>query len=172
METPSLIKLGIIQRKQGLQGRLIIACHQDVPHPSSLKTLFVKMGSTLVPYGIETLIPQAGKAIVKLHGVDDATTAHGLKGKVVFIAQEGLLKPRTSEASLEKLIGYHVQDMTEGPLGEVIGSHITPQQQLLAVAYQDKELLIPYHKDLVLAVIHTQNIIQVQLPKGFIEASF
>lgn len=172
MNTAACIELGIIQRKQGLKGDVMVQLHQDVAGLDALKTLFIQIDHTLVPYGIEYLLPKDYKAVVKLQGIDDAKTAHDLKGLSIFVPQEALPQEATQALQLTKLMGYHVTDAQEGDIGFVQDIYTSPQQKLLAIDYQGQELLIPYHSDLVTHVDHEQRTIATQLPKGFIEAMY
>lgn len=169
MNTTACIELGIIQRKHGLKGEVLVVLHQEVSDLDTLKNLFIQVDHTLVPYGVEQLSWQHQRAIIKLRGVNDPTVAHDLKGRSIFVPQEAL--PRLSGPSmlLEKLIGYQVVDVKEGELGPVQDIYQpSHHQQLLAVDYGGEELLIPYHEDIVTQIDHSQQTIQVQLPKGFI----
>lgn|SRR3569623_222710 len=172
MHTKTYIELGVIQRKQGLKGSIVAWLHQEVPQPTTLKTLFIQVDHTLVPYGIESFILKDHKAIIKLQGIENPRVAHELKGRLIFIPQESSSRLSSQKVQLARLVGYYVTDIKKGNLGPVKSIHDFPQQHLLAVNYQDKELLIPYHRDIVIDVAHKQKSIMVKLPQGFIEASF
>lgn len=172
MDEISYTSIGIIQRKQGLQGAVVVLLHQEGFQLGAVKGLFVQIDHTLVPYGIEQLSLQHHRAIIKLQGVDSPTAAHDLKGCSIFVPQEALPKLSDASVQIERLIGYQVLDVQQGGLGIVQGVYSLPQQQLLGVDYGGKELLIPYHKDIVTNADHSQKSIQVQLPKGFIASAF
>ncbi|MEM9417060.1 MAG: ribosome maturation factor RimM [Bacteroidota bacterium] len=169
MNVEACIELGTIQRKQGLRGEVVARLHDDVPPLDGLKTLFIQIDHTLVPYRLEKIAYQPRKAIIKLQGVNDPTTAHNLKGRAIFVPQESLPRLSATKMLLDRLIGYEVEDVAVGRLGEVQAIYTPPMQQLLVVAHQESELLIPYHEDIVTHVDRSQQRITVQLPKGFIE---
>ena len=172
MNKASCIELGIIQRKQGLKGAVLVRLHQEVPQLDALKSIFVQIRHTLVPYGIDQLVLQHDKAIIQLRGINDATAAHNLKGCAVFVPQETFPQVPGASSQLTKLIGYQVVDAKEGQLGILQDIYQPAQQYLLAVDYDGQELLIPYHEDIVTDVDHGRQSIQVQLPKGFIASAF
>lgn len=172
MNKTSCIELGVIQRKQGLQGAVVARLYQEVPRLDTLKSLFVQINHTLVPYGIEQFSLQHDRVIIKLQGIDDATAAHDLKGCTIFVPQELLPELFDSPAQFTQLIGYQVVDVKEGQLGMLQDIYQPAQQYLLAVDYDGQELLIPYHEDIVTDVDHSRQSIEVQLPKGFIESAF
>ena len=172
MNVEACIELGTIQRKQGLKGEIVARLHDEVLPLDGLKTLFIQMARTLVPYRIEKITYQPLKAIIKLQGVNDPTTAHNLKGRSIFVPQEAWPQLSSTKMLLDRLIGYEVEDVAVGRLGEVQDIYTPPLQQLLVVAHQEQELLIPYHEDIVTHVDHSQQHITVQLPQGFIEAMY
>ena len=172
MGTETAIELGVIQRKKGLKGEVIAWLHQEVPQLATLKTLFIQIDHTRVPYGIEHLALKHRQATIKLQGVDDPKGAHELRGRSIFVPQAMLPQLSSQEGQLASLIGYQVMDVQEGTLGPVQAIYTPPQQQLLAVDHQGQELLIPYHEDIVTHVDHAQQSLTVQLPKGFIEAMY
>lgn len=172
MKKSSHIKLGVIQRKQGLRGAIVVRFYEEIPQLNTLKSLFIQIMHTLVPYGIEQVSLQQDKAIIKLKGVDDMTTAHGLKGCAVFLPQEEIAQLSNTPSLFTQLIGYQVTDAKEGQLGVLKDICQPAQQYLLVVDYDGQELLIPYHEDIVTDVDYDQKNIQVRLPKGFIESAF
>ncbi len=165
------IELGVIQRKRGLKGELVVGLHKEVSPPHvTLKTLFVQIDHTLVPYCVEQLSCQHRKAIIKLQGVDNPKAAHHLQGRSIFMLQEALPQAPAQAGYLDSLLGYHVVDGQEGSLGIVQAIYAPSQQRLLAVDYRGRELLVPYHEDIVIRVDHEQQTIAVRLPNGFIKA--
>ena len=172
MDTATCIELGIIQRKQGLEGKVVAWLRQELPPLDVLGALFIQLGHTLVPYGIEHVSQQPGKAVIKLQGVDDAQTAHALKGRLIFVPRELFKASPSQKMRLEQLVGYAVADVTLGSLGTVQAIYTPAQQSLLVLAHQGRELLVPYHDAIVTQINHAQQNIVVQLPKGFLEAAY
>ena len=172
MNTTAHIEVGIIQRKQGLKGNVVARFNHDMSHLNGLSTLFIQINHTLVPYRVEQLSCQHRKAVIKLQGVDDPTAAHYLQGRCIFMPQGALPQASAQAGCLDGLLGYHVVDGKKGGLGVVQAVYAPTQQRLLAVDYQGRELLVPYHEDIVVRVDHEQQTIAVQLPNGFIEAMY
>ncbi len=172
MNTAAYINLGIIQRGQGLRGNVVVRLNQDVSHLDSLSTLLIQINHTLVPYCVEQFSCQHRKMILKLQGVDNPKAAHHLQGYSILVPQELLLQLSPQEAHLDRLLGYHVEDIQEGSLGTVQAIYTPSQQSLLAIDYQGQELLVPYHDAIVTHVNHEQKTIAVQLPNGFIDAMY
>ncbi|MHA7877428.1 MAG: ribosome maturation factor RimM [Bacteroidota bacterium] len=168
--TTGYIALGIIQRRQGLQGNLIIKLEHAIRDLDGINSLFIQIDYTFVPYGVERFFWQHRKAILKLEGVDDPQAAYSLQGQTIFIAQDTLAQLSPQGADTNTLLGYHVVDFQEGDLGTVKAIYTPFQQKILVIAYQNQELLVPYHKDIVTYIDHMQRRLFVHLPHGFIQA--
>ncbi len=171
MNTETYINLGVIQQVQGLKGNLVALLNHDIS-TLKLEAIFIQIDHTLVPYLVERLSSQFPKAVIKLQGVDGPEKAYLLKGSPIFVPREALPLRSDPEEQLERLIGYCVVDIQEGSLGIVQDIYAPPQQILLAVNYQGRELLIPYHKELITHVDHEQGKVSVHLPAGFIQAAY
>jgi 16S rRNA processing protein RimM len=171
MNTEAYIELGVIQRIQGLKGMLLVSLHYDIS-TVQVETIFIQINYTLVPYVVERLSGHPQKAFIKLQGIDNRENAYYLKGLSIFVPREALPQRATPEEPLEKLIGYHVNDIQKGHLGKVQDIYAARHQELLAIDYQGRELLVPYHKQIVTCVDHEQKNIVVHLPIGFIEAIY
>ena len=172
MNTEAYIVLGIVRRKQGLKGDVVAWFNHDVTHADNLSMLFIQINHTLVPYRIERLSCQHRKAIIKLQGVNDPMAAYYLQGRSMFVLREDLPQLSPQETHLDRLLGYHVVDVREGNLGTVQAIYAPSQQKLLAIDYQGRELLVPYHEAIVTHVNHEHKTIALQLPNGFIEAVY
>ena len=170
IDTTGYVELGIIQRKKGLKGDLVVLFDRDITQLDALQGLFIQIEHTLVPYRVAQLSLQHHKVIVKLQGVDTPEEAHYLQGRAFFVPEDTLAQLAPKEVYLQQLIGYHVVDNKEGKLGKVATIYSLPQQHLLAVDYLGQKLHIPYHEDIVKQVDDKKKRIAVQLPPGFIEA--
>lgn len=172
VETTACIELGIIQRGQGLRGNLVVKLNHDSPHLDSLSSLVVKIDHTLVPYRIEQFFWRQHKVILKLQGVDDPDTAHYLRGRPILVPRVMLSRLFPQATSLYSLLDYYVIDTRAGSLGTVHNVHTLSQQKRLVIDYQEQELLVPYHEDIVTHIDHVQRTIMVRLPDGFMEAMY
>jgi 16S rRNA processing protein RimM len=172
MNTAAYTDLGTIQRGQGLKGHLVVRLNHDMPYLDELSTLCVKMNHTLVPYCVEQFSLQRRKMVLKLQGVNDPKAANALQGCAILVPRDALPQQLPQAACLNGLLGYHVSDVQEGSLGTVQAIYTPSQQSLLAIDYQGRELLVPYHDAIVTHVDHEQRSIVVRLPNGFIEAVY
>src|SRR5690349_11650067 len=138
-------QLGFIQKPQGTNGGVTLRLNDGIPPLRNLKTLFIQINNTLVPYFVETFASTTNhKAIIKLRGVDSRGQADALRGLPVFVPYEALPKRLQSTLAPTNVVGYQVIEVQKGALGKVHTIYQTPLQSLLALYYQGQELLIPY----------------------------
>lgn len=160
--------IGIIQRIQGLRGHVVARLQYDLQN-QPLEMLCLQMGQTLVPYKVESCVYKPQRAILKLQGVDHTAAAYALKGAPIFVPQDAFAQIAGQAAALAVLQGYQVVDTQLGTLGTVQDIYERPLQPLLVIDHAEKELLIPYHEDIVTHIDHAQKHLNVQLPAGFLE---
>jgi len=142
----------------------------EVALPETIESFFIQIDHTLVPYQVEQCTLQGHQAIIKFQAIDNATTAHQLKGSALFALRADLPQPIAAEEYHQAWAGYQVVDIKKGSLGTVQRVETLPLQKLLVVNYLENELLIPYHAAIIKQVDHAQKNILIHLPPGFIEA--
>ena len=164
--------IGVIKKPKGVQGDLVIAFSEaiDPSRVHLIKALFIEIRNVKVPYLVTKMVCNNQLDTVKFQGINNQNEAYQLKNLSVFIPhilQKTIMLPATPH---QHLIGYRVCDTREGILGPIDDVYIMPQQELLVVSFQSKELLIPYHKEIIAKIDDTARVITVQLPTGFLEA--
>lgn len=161
------IQIGKLSKPHGLRGEihLIPAIDEYLD--------FIEVGKYILvrdlPYKI-TSIRQAGGLIIGLEGINDRTAVEGLKGLPVKLAYTEQLAAVKEEVPNEEWLGFYILDNNlqkkYGPIVDIIEL----PTQLTAVVEQDgKEILIPLHEDLILAIDPEQKVISMELPDGLIE---
>lgn len=169
MTIDSCFKLGQIQKAHGFKGEVLI--HLQVKNPGDYKDLesvFVEINQKLIPFFIDNLkLTTAGKAIVKFEDINDEAGIKKLVGHPVYIPLEEMTEEE--ESNLNILIGYHVSDKNLGKLGKITEVYIMPGQELLAMEWKEKEVLIPANDAILLKADHKKRILQVDLPDGLVD---
>lgn len=171
LQNESFCRLGTLKKPKGVAGAISIAFLAPVNEDllPTLNALFIEMRHVKVPYLVEKIVCNNQLGTVKFQGVNNKSSAYQFN-KLDFFIPETLRKKVFLELTTPIMQGYEVYDAVGNLLGPIIDICTTPQQTLLVIVYQDKELLIPYHKTFVTSLDHTQKRITVQLPQGFLEA--
>ncbi len=160
--------IGIIQKVQGLEGHLVVQLADGQTVLPSFTTVFVHIHATYVPYLVDTWQEKGGYALVKLTHITTRTEAEALRDSSVFLPKKAIQKVLSKEKEYIFWIGFVVEDIHRGVLGQVICVKERTMQPFLEVDYQGKELLIPIHKSFVKEVNTDKKRIKVDLPQGYI----
>lgn len=164
------VELGKIIQAKGLKGHVVAHIEFELTTLNFIKYLFIKMGSTMVPYQLEEGIVQGDIALLKFHGIEDRDTAHDLIDKTIWLPKEMLNKIIDTTETHQEIIGYNVIDIQEGNLGVIQHIEEYPMQQCLVVKYLEKEVLIPYVSAFIQQLDHKNKQVIVKLPPGYLEA--
>ncbi len=160
--------IGIIQKVQGLQGYLVVQLADGQTVLPTFTTVFVHIHATYVPYLVDIWQEKDGYALVKLTHITTRTEAEGLRDYSIFLPKKAIHKVLVKEKGYTFWIGFVVEDIHQGVLGQVTCVKERTMQPFLEVDYQGKELLIPVHKSFVKEANTDKKRIKVDLPQGYI----
>jgi 16S rRNA processing protein RimM len=169
MTIDSCFKLGQIQKAHGFKGEVMIQLQVKNPGDyKDLESVFVEINQKLVPFFIDSFKLTTGdKAIVRFEDIKDEAGIKKLVGHSIYIPLEEMTEEE--ESNLNILIGYQVDDKNLGKLGKITEVYIMPGQELLAMDWKEKEVLIPVSDTILLKADHKKKILQVDLPEGLLE---
>lgn len=163
-------KLGHIVKKHGLKGELSILLDVDYPEDyTELESVFVEVNKQLVPFFIERLQLNGDRGIVKFEDVDDLPTAERLFKSDLYLPVANLPELEEGQFYYHEVIGYMVTDKSLGEIGKIAEVYEFPNQDLLGVIHQEKEVLIPINDDIILKIDHQLKEMKVDLPQGLLD---
>jgi 16S rRNA processing protein RimM len=163
-------ELGRIIKPHGLKGEVQILLDVDYPEDyEDMESVFVEQKGELVPYFIESIKIRTNLVIVKFEGIENSEAAKKLKNAVLYLPEDQLEDLEEDEYYMHELVGCLVIDEIVGELGTVKTVHSLPAQNLLALDYQNKEVLIPIIEHFVLKVDKEAKKIMVKLPDGLLD---
>ena len=169
MNFESCYQLGYVLKTHGLKGELVIVIDADNPQEySEMESVFVEVNKKLVPFFIERIQLSGEKAIIRLEEIDSIEEAKKFKGSRIFLPLDVL--PDLDEGYyFHELIGFQVIDSKEGKLGTISGVFDAGSQDLIAMHYQEKEVLIPLTDEVVTKVDKKSKTIYSTLPDGLLD---
>ena len=127
-----------------------------------------------MPYFVEE-IRGSGAMILKLEEVDDRDAAYGLQSREVFLREEDILSDAAREIELPEgltyghLVGAQIIDQHSGPGGVIDEVLDMPQQEMAAVQYKGKLVLIPLNERFIKAIDGKSNTVEMDLPGGLLD---
>ncbi|MCF6360395.1 MAG: ribosome maturation factor RimM [Cyclobacteriaceae bacterium] len=169
MNFESCYQLGYVLKTHGLKGELVLVIDADDPQEySEMESVFVEINKKLVPFFIDRIQLNGSKAIIKFEEIDSIENAKELKGSRIFLPLDVL--PELKDGYyFHELIGFKVIDSKEGELGLISGVFDSGSQDLIAMQYQEKEVLIPLTDEVVTKVDKPAKTIYTTLPDGLLD---
>lgn len=109
--------------------------------------------------------------VVKVLGIDDATTAGNLKGSTVAVAEADAPDLDAGEHWVERLLGARVETEPDGEVvGTVVGVTPTGGKDVLVIRRADGgEVLVPFADGIVTEVDEAQGRIRIDPPDGLLD---
>jgi len=164
-------QVGHITKTHGVNGELVLYLDVDnAAEYADLESVLLEVKGQLVPYFIESIaIVKASRAIVAFEDIDTIEQAERLINCGAFLPLDNL-EPITDETRFyfHEIVGYQIVDADAGPLGTVRGVYAMNAQDLIAMDYEDKEVLIPINSDIVRTVDRANQKLNVVLPDGLL----
>ncbi len=169
MNFESCYQLGYVLKTHGLKGELVIVIDADNPQEyNKMESVFVEVNKKLVPFFIDRIQVNGSKAIVKFEEIDSIDQSNQFKGTRIFLPLDVL--PELEDGYyFHELIGFKVIDSKEGELGTISGVFDAGSQDLIAMQYQEKEVLIPLTDEVVTQVDKKAKSIFTTLPEGLLD---
>jgi 16S rRNA processing protein RimM len=170
MNFDSCFKLGKINKAHGLKGDLKATFEAEFPiNFSKLESVFVNLNNKLIPFFIEKISVQGKKAILTIEDVKSLKAAEPLYDKELYLPLTLLPEKDDSIFLYSDLIGYTVSDKTLGMLGKITDVYSLPGQEVLAMDYKEKEILIPASEELITKLEKKKKIVHIEIPDGLLE---
>lgn len=164
MET---IEIGYISKTHGLKGHLIlkVAAHLDLDE--AIRSVFVALDGSQVPYFIEDCRLANNGYILKLETLDSVDTAKKLIGKKVFALPDFVLE---DEDSLSEFVGYSILDTRLGDIGKITEVDEKTDNVIIKVLHPGgAEIILPFNEDFIIEIDDDEKTIAFESPEGLIE---
>lgn len=167
-------QLGGIGKTHGLKGFVVAFLDvDDVEAYRKMKSVWLELPPTpgkLTAFTVERVQPQTSdRVLLKLQGIDTVEAAEPLRNAKLYKALEELPELEDDQFYFHDVIGYTVVDEDLGELGTVETFYEMPQQDLMGMSYQGKEVLIPVVDELVLHADEAERKLHVRLPEGLLD---
>lgn len=162
--------LGKVVKTHGYEGKLSIYLDTDEPNEyASIDTMFLNIRGNLVPYFIQYISILNNKATVNFLDVDDIEKAEGLINKEIYLPVTLLPELSGNKFYYHEVINMMVTDDEYGELGPINAVLEYPNQAVLQVYHQGKEVLIPISDEIIINVDRKQNKMAIKAPEGLLD---
>ncbi len=164
------ILLGCIKKIHGHEGTVAVKLEKTITEKiPEMKSVFLEIEGKPVPFFISESEFKGGDIMkIRLEGYDTFEKISEFTGCRVF-QDSGLKKPELTSNPIN-IKGFKVKLHDNSLAGTVIEVIENPGQWLIKVEKEEgKELLIPFHEDLIIQIDWKKKIIFMDLPEGLTE---
>lgn len=164
------ILLGRILKAHGFDGTIIVKLEEAfIEKIPEMESVFIETDGKPVPFFIsESESTGADILRLKFNGYDSVEKIIEFIGCEIFLTSA--LKGKHPEFKSTGLSGFSVFLSGNRLLGTVNDIIENPGQMLLVLkTAEGKELLVPFHKDLIISVDKRKRLIEMDLPEGLTE---
>lgn len=170
MDEITYLCCGKLIKTFGVKGELIAVIEEDsLIEKIYDEPVFILIGYEQVPFFVEDCRHQHGDLyILKIEDVDKPEKAAKLVSCSLFTVQK---TASISDVSLSfmNVAGYKVYDGHYGLIGTIDKVLKFPSHNVLQIFSSGKEVLIPYHKQIIKSIDHTSAKIELNVPDGIID---
>jgi len=170
MEFKDYFFLGRIIKPHGFDGRLNAFIDADNPNEyNNLKMVFVNLNNGLVPYFVNHIQVLNNKAIITFQDVDNLDKAESLQQKEMYLPISELPERTGNKFYFHEVIGFEVIDEFFGIIGPISDILEYPNQAVMQVFHDHKEVLIPIYGNIIQKVDREKKEIRIVAPDGLID---
>jgi len=159
--------IGYIAKTHGLKGELTVIFTEPI-QLHSLESVFIDVKGNLVPYFIESFSDRGDKAFIKFEDINTPELATELKGTTIYLNKSVRPALKRGEFYNDEIVGFTVEDNTEGKLGYLKQVIQSGPSRLLEIDHHGKDILIPVNGPFIKSINKSKKLIKVDLPEGFL----
>ncbi|PZS30343.1 MAG: ribosome maturation factor RimM [Pseudonocardiales bacterium] len=166
-----LLIVGRVGRAHGLRGEVLVQLRTDDPD-----TRFA-LGATLAtqppergPLTVATARRHSGRYVVGFAGVTDRSGAEALRGTDLVVDSADLSPPEDPDEFHDaELLGLAVETPAGARVGELADVVHGPGADLLVIRMDDREVLVPFIREMVPTVDVAGGRVVIDPPEGLLE---
>lgn len=163
-------KIGIFNKPHGIHGELSFTFTDDVFDRVECDYLICLLDGIFVPFFMEEYrFRSDSTALVKLEGVDTAERARMFTNiEVYFPVEHADEDAGPGELSWDFCVGFRVEDVRHGELGEVVEVDTSTVNTLFVIEKAGEELLLPAQEEFIVNIDRMHRVITVNVPEGLL----
>jgi 16S rRNA processing protein RimM len=160
-------EIGYISKTHGLKGHVILRLNELVNIDENIKSIFLDLNGSQVPYFIEECRPNNAGYIIKLETIDVVDMSKKLIGKKAFALSDFILE---EDESLKEFIGYAIIDSKLGNIGNIADVDEKTDNAIIKVIHPSGvEIILPFNDDFIIEIDDDLKTIKFNAPEGLIE---
>jgi 16S rRNA processing protein RimM len=162
--------LGKLTKTHGLKGELAIWLDVDYPEEyDELDSVLLDIKGELIPHFVEAIQIRPNKSIIKFEDIDTIEAAQKIVNCDIYLPNDNLPELAEDQFYYHEIIDFDVVDEQKGKLGKVTAVYTSEAQDLIAMAYENSEILIPVSDEIVKNIDREKKELYTNLPEGLLE---
>lgn len=165
-----VFKIGVINKPHGVKGEVSFTFTDDIFDRVDCDYLILLMDGILVPFFMEEYRFRSDNvALVKFEDIDTAEQARKFTNVEVYFPKK-FMDEQEDMTSWNFFIGFRVEDVHHGYLGEITDVDDTTINVLFSIEKDGEELLLPAHEEFIIDLDRKKKVMKVDVPDGLIES--
>lgn len=165
-----VFKIGVINKPHGVKGEVSFTFTDDIFDRVDCDYLILLMDGILVPFFMEEYrFRSDNMALVKFEDIDTAEQARKFTNVEVYFPKK-FMDEQEDVTSWNFFIGFRVEDVHHGYLGEITDVDDTTINVLFSIEKDGEELLLPAHEEFIIDLDRKKKVMKVDVPDGLIES--
>ena len=165
-----VFKIGVINKPHGVKGEVSFTFTDDIFDRVDCDYLILLMDGILVPFFMEEYrFRSDNMALVKFEDIDTAEEARRFTNVEVYFPKK-FMDEQEDVTSWNFFIGFRVEDVHHGYLGEITDVDDTTINVLFSIEKDGEELLLPAHEEFIIDLDRKKKVMKVDVPDGLIES--
>jgi 16S rRNA processing protein RimM len=164
------VLIGLVRRAHGLQGEVCVEPISDIAGRfDALQYVLVRHGSRTSETGVDSVRWKGKLALIKLHGIDNRTSAEGLGGAEIGVRREDVFPVPEDTYYVFDIVGCDVTGTSGKRIGTVDDVLRTPANDVLVVRRDEGEALVPVVKSVVKSIDLKAKMIVIEEMEGLLD---
>jgi 16S rRNA processing protein RimM len=169
-EDGELLLVGQVGRAHGIRGEVAVVPRTDDPQERFAEGEQLRTDRSGLSLSVAASRFANGRLLVEFDGIEDRNAAEALRGtQLLTLATERPALEDPDDFYDTDLIGLRALTVAGAPLGDVVDVLHAPGGDLLAVRDGERELLIPFVRQIVPVVDIAAGTVSVDPPDGLLD---
>lgn len=157
-----VISIGKITRTHGKRGEVQCLMSNEYWDNAEADFLILSIDNILVPFRVLDWRGKGSDSLIfQLDHIADEQSAQVIIGSQAYMLKADLSEEDEALPTWQSLVGYHVQDLDQGPLGTITYVDETTINTLITL---DDKHLIPIHEDFIIDIQTDKQQLVIRLP--------
>ena len=171
MDKKDFFEFGKIRKCNRKTGELSIRTNTEVPEGQNAPPLvFIEIDGGLVPFYLSSIRQRDSNTIqILLEDYASLAKAQQFVDCAVFLPKKGIKDIESKQFDYNEIIGFNVIDKIHGDIGTLEDILDRPEQEILQINFEGKEILIPLVDEMFEKINDKKKQIFICAPEGLID---